>query len=104
MGREGPPACQETGSQSHPSKERGEKASLQKAGPIPAEPCLPSQSGSGGQTEGHLPAGAWESTGGALGGYSVSAVTGPGGCLFKIQNTGLWPALQYTLREAVDVT
>lgn len=98
MGREGPPACQETGSQSHPSKERGEKAPLQKAGPIPAELCLPSQSGSGGQTEGRLPAGqtegrlpagAWESTGVALGGRSASAVTGPGGSLCKIQNTEL---------------
>ena len=54
MGREGPPACQETGSQSSASKERGEKAPLPKAGPIPAELCLPSQSGSGGQAEGHL--------------------------------------------------
>lgn len=89
MGREGPPACQETGSQSHPSKERGEKAPLQKAGPIPAELCLPSQSGSGGQAEGRLPAGAWESTGVALGGRSASAVTGPRGSLFKIQNTEL---------------
>lgn len=92
MGREGPPACQETGSQSSASKERGEKAPLPKAGPIPAELCLPSQSGSGGQAEGHLDVTSSRglgTTGGALGGCSASAVTGPGDCLFKIQNTEL---------------
>ena len=59
--------------QSSPSKEGGEKAPLQKAGPIPAELRLPSQSGSAGQP----PAGAWEPTGEALGGRHASAVTGP---------------------------
>lgn len=53
-GERGPTCRQETGSQSSPSKEGGEKAPLQKAGPIPAELRLPSQSGSGGQAEGHL--------------------------------------------------
>ena len=46
MGRDGPPACQERGSQSTSSKENGEKAPLQEAQPIPAELCLPSQGSS----------------------------------------------------------